>query len=193
MPASVRAALIAVLLLASPASAAASPTPAPGVAKGNASATVQARPVGRAAASPSGAFGFVLPVSAPPHILVPFRRPASRFGPGHRGVDLALPAGAPVVAAGPGRVVYAAVLAGRGVVSIEHASGLRTTYEPVTATVRVGQTVTAGQLIGSVNAGHPPCAPAVCLHWGARLPDGTYLDPMTLITGLRVRLKPWTG
>ena len=33
----------------------------------------------------------------------------------------------------------------------------------------------------------------IVLHWGARLPDDSYLDPMSLLTGLRVRLLPWTG
>ena len=136
---------------------------------------------------------FVLPVPTPPRILVPFRPPATKYSAGHRGIDLGLAPGDVVVAAGAGVVVYAGRLAGRGVVSIEHASGLRTTYEPVTAVVHRGDRVVAGQTIGSVTDGHPPCAPATCLHWGARLPDGSYLDPMTLISGLRVRLKPWGG
>lgn len=137
--------------------------------------------------------GFVLPVPPPPRILTPFRPPATRYGPGHRGVDLATPVGGQIRAAGSGVVVYAANLAGRGVVSIEHAGGLRTTYEPVTATVSAGQQVTAGDPIGVLEAGHDSCAPASCLHWGARLPDGSYLDPMALLTGLRVRLLPWSG
>ncbi len=135
--------------------------------------------------------GFVLPVPPPPVVLTAFARPANRYGPGHRGVDLAASAGAEIHAAGPGVVVYAADLAGRGVVSIEHAGGLRTTYEPVTASVNVGDAVRAGQLIGTLQTGHAGCAPADCLHWGARLPDRVYLDPMTLLTGWDVRLLPW--
>jgi murein DD-endopeptidase MepM/ murein hydrolase activator NlpD len=57
------------------------------------------------------------------------------FGPGHRGVDLAAVAGAPVLAAGAGTVVFAGTVAGRGVVSVDHSGGLRTTYEPVLPTV----------------------------------------------------------
>ncbi len=145
-----------------------------------------------AGAATAPATGFRLPlVVGPPVVLTPFRAPANPYGPGHRGVDLAAPLGSSVVAAGPGIVVYAGPLAGRGVVSIEHAGGLRTTYEPVTPAVPLGARVAAGSLIGRLDAGHPACAPAVCLHWGARLPDGTYLDPMTLLTGWRVRLLPW--
>lgn len=142
----------------------------------------------------AGAAGrFVPPITGPAVVLSPFRPPASRYGTGHRGVDLAAPTGATVRAAGAGTVVFAGALAGRGVVSIEHSIGLRTTYEPVTPLVRAGQQVAAGNPIGTVGAGHASCAPASCLHWGARLPDGSYLDPMGLLTGLRVRLLPWAG
>ena len=144
-------------------------------------------------AAPAAATGFVLPVPPPPVLLTPFTPPASRFGAGHRGVDLAAPEGSAVVAAGAGVVVFAGALAGRGVVSIEHQGGLRTTYEPVSATVPPGTRVTAGTVIGALEAGHPGCAPASCLHWGARLPDRVYLDPMSLLEPWRVRLLPWDG
>jgi len=137
--------------------------------------------------------GFVLPLPPPALLLTPFAPPANRYGAGHRGVDLAAPAGSPVLAAGAGVVVFAEPLAGRGVVSIEHDGGLRTTYEPVTAAVAAGITVAAGQPIGVLEPGHPGCAPAVCLHWGARLPDRVYVDPMSLLRPWRVRLLPWDG
>src|SRR6478735_9828457 len=82
-----------------------------------------------AAATGAAATGFVLPVPPPPVLLTPFAPPADRFGAGHRGVDLAAPEGSAVVAAGPGVVVFAGQLAGRGVLSVEHSGGLRTTYE----------------------------------------------------------------
>ena len=137
--------------------------------------------------------GYVLPVPPPPLVLTAFAPPANKYGAGHRGVDLAVPPGAPIVAAGAGVVVFAGPLAGRGVVSIEHAGGLRTTYEPVTATVAAGSSVGVGQPIGTLEPGHAGCAPASCLHWGARLPDRVYLDPMTLLGPWRVRLWPWAG
>jgi murein DD-endopeptidase MepM/ murein hydrolase activator NlpD len=116
------------------------------------------------------------------------------WSPGHRGVDLGAPAQAPVLAAGAGRVTFAGVIAGQGVVVIEHGTRLRTTYEPVVATVTVGQVVTAGQLIGTLQPGvrHGPSGP--CLHWGARVGDG-YLDPLLLLRGRHVPpvLLPVTG
>ncbi len=154
-----------------------------------------ARPL--APAPPAAGFAppaaFALPVPPPAVILTPFAPPEIRFRAGHRGVDLAADVGSVITAAGPGRVVYAQDLAGRGVVSIEHRGGLRTTYEPVTATVVAGSNVVAGQPIGILQAGHAGCAPASCLHWGARLPGGVYVDPMALLRPWSVRLWPWEG
>ena len=73
------------------------------------------------------AAGYSWPLRPAPPVEVPFREPTHLFGPGHRGVDLAAPVGAPVRAAAAGTVVFAGVLAGRGVVSVQHADGLRTT------------------------------------------------------------------
>lgn len=120
----------------------------------------------------------------------PFVPPTSAYGPGHRGVDLAGASGATVAAADAGVVGYAGLLAGRPVVSIEHADGLRTTYEPVRPTVEAGRHVTAGQPIGVLEPGHPGCPAPACLHWGARR-DADYLDPLTLLGGVEVRLLPW--
>jgi murein DD-endopeptidase MepM/ murein hydrolase activator NlpD len=135
---------------------------------------------------------FVLPVPPPATLLTPFRAPATPYGRGHRGVDLALPVGGQVRAAGAGVVSHAGAVAGRGTVTVHHPNGLATTYEPVSPGVRAGQLVAIGEPIGVLQAGHASCAPASCLHWGARLPDGSYLDPMGLISGrLQVRLLPW--
>ncbi len=94
-----------------------------------------------------------------------------------------------MLAAGSGTVVYAGMLAGRGVVSVDHPGGLRTTYEPVTPLVKAGDTVTAGIPLGTLTAGHPGCAGTACLHWGLR--RGTvYLDPLAVLGLGRVRLLP---
>ncbi|GAB1514629.1 murein hydrolase activator EnvC family protein [Actinophytocola sp. KF-1] len=135
-------------------------------------------------------FGWPL---APPHTVVrPFVPPTTPYGPGHRGVDLAGTPGDPVSAAGDGVVVYAGPLAGRSLVSISHANGLRTTYEPVTPSVTVGTRVSRGTVIGRLAGGHVGCEAAACLHWGTRRGD-EYLDPLALLTSGRVRLLPWDG
>lgn len=124
-------------------------------------------------------------------IVTPFRPAATPYGPGHRGVDLAAEAGSTVLAAADGVVVYAGRLVDRGVISIEHGGGLRTTYEPVRAGVSAGDVVRRGDPVGVVEVGHGPCAPVACLHLGARMPDRVYLDPLALFGPWHVRLKPW--
>lgn len=150
-------------------------------------------PTPSAGAAPgAGTAALMQPPLSPPAVLTPFSAPATRYGPGHRGVDLAAIAGVEVRAPAAGTVVFAGRLVDRGVVSLQHDDGLRTSLEPVTASVTIGQRVLAGAVVGTVQVGHPRCAPTVCLHWGIRL-DGVYLDPMALLRPVRVRLLPWDG
>ncbi|QGV78251.1 M23 family metallopeptidase [Streptomyces ficellus] len=135
------------------------------------------------------------PVGPPrPAVVRGWEPPASAYGPGHRGVDLAAPPGTEVRAAAAGRVSFAGPVAGRGVLSITHPSTgtppLRTTYEPVRPLVRPGTEVTAGQLVAVVSGPPSHCAP-VCLHWGLRRGD-TYLNPLTLLPRPPSRLLPLT-
>ena len=96
-------------------------------------------------------------------------------------------------AAAAGTVVFAGELAGRPVVSIAHPGGLRTSYEPVLASVRAGQRVDAGTMLGELQAGHAGCAAAACLHWGAMWGPASradYVDPLGLVASTPIRLKP---
>ncbi len=133
---------------------------------------------------------FEWPLSPVPGVSRPFQPPSRPYGPGHRGADLSGVAGQPVRAAGDGVVVYAGPLARRGVVSVDHPDGLRTTYEPVTASVQPGQAVRTGHSLGTLEPGHLGCPAAACLHWGLRR-DDTYLDPLLLVRRVAVRLVPW--
>jgi murein DD-endopeptidase MepM/ murein hydrolase activator NlpD len=94
-----------------------------------------------------------------------------------------------VLAARAGVVVFAGPVAGRGVVSVEHDDGLRTTYEPLRPTVRAGSSVAAGGVLGTLEPGHRGCAQA-CLHWGVRRNRLNHLDPLVLVGPTRVRLLP---
>jgi murein DD-endopeptidase MepM/ murein hydrolase activator NlpD len=78
------------------------------------------------------------PLRPRPAVLRTFDAPSPNWNRGHRGVDLAAAPGQPVYAAGAGTVVFAGELAGRTLVSIAHPGGLRTSYEPVRPSVRVG-------------------------------------------------------
>ncbi|MEV6025168.1 M23 family metallopeptidase [Streptomyces sp. NPDC052036] len=126
------------------------------------------------------------PVGVRPLVLRGWEPPATPYGPGHRGVDLAAAPGDPVRAVTTGRVVFAGRVASRPVLSVELAGTgtppLRTTYEPVRASVHEGDTVRAGQVLGVLEPPTAHCA-GPCLHWGLRSGE-TYLNPLSL-------LPPW--
>jgi murein DD-endopeptidase MepM/ murein hydrolase activator NlpD len=130
------------------------------------------------------------PLAGAPVVTRAFAPPPSPYAAGHRGVDLAGTPGQPVLAAGAGTVAFAGMVAGRPVVSVDHAGGLRTTYEPVTASVAAGQAVARGTPLGELVPGHAGCPASACLHWGLRR-GGVYLDPLSLLRPPRVRLLPW--
>jgi murein DD-endopeptidase MepM/ murein hydrolase activator NlpD len=176
----------AVLVLLSLATGgAATPHPAAGTLV-PVSARAMPAPAVRADVAPVPAFRW--PLDGAPRLLRRFDPPPQPWSPGHRSVDLAAAPGAVVRAAGGGVVLFAGRIAGRGVVSVSHSGGLRTTYEPVEPRVATGQRLSAGHPLGVLAAGHPGCA-AACLHWGLRRGE-EYLDPLTLLGLGRVRLLP---
>lgn len=134
---------------------------------------------------PLGQGGATWPVT-PATVVRPYE-PTTRYGPGHRGVDLAAEPGDAVRAALPGRVAVAGPVAGRPVVVLQHRGPIRTTYLPVAPQVEVGDRVSRGQVIGVVAS--PPHCPDGCLHWGARDDDG-YRDPLSLLRSRTVVLLP---
>ena len=132
----------------------------------------------------------VWPMRPRPDVVRRFEPPASRWGPGHRGADLAGHVGQPVRTALAGTVSFVGRIAGRGVVVVDHGA-TRTTYEPVLGSVSRGQRLAAGDVVGRLAGAGSHCAPRACLHWGLRR-GSTYLDPLTLVDAPRpVRLLPW--
>lgn len=108
-----------------------------------------------------------------------FDPPAKDWQPGHRGLDLGASPGTTVSAAAAGRVSFVGRIAGRDVLVIDHGD-VRTTYEPVRASVAVGDRVDLGDPVGELQAGHPCGAAAACLHWGLKRGEA-YLDPRDLL------------
>ena len=94
--------------------------------------------------APASGGGFQWPVSGP--ITSPF---GMRWGTLHPGIDIAVPSGTPVHAAGSGTVIWCGWMSGYGnLVMIDHHNGLATLYGHNTS-VAVGcnQQVSAGQVI----------------------------------------------
>lgn len=133
-----------------------------------------------------------------PRVVHPFEKPAQRWSPGHRGVDLAVPENdRRVYAPAPGKVVFSGTIVNRKVLVIAHPDGRRSTFEPMDEALPVGTTVAAGEVIGTVavTAGSTSERPyrrctTVCLYWGVRQGgargDGSgktaeYINPMSLL------------
>lgn len=187
--------LLTIMILAStgwasplPPSRAPAPSPGPPASPASPATTSPAgRAVPGAPAVPAvPAVARVWPVGSRPPVVRGWEPPATPYARGHRGVDLAAAPGAPVRALAAGRVSFAGPVGGRGVVALElSATGeppLRTTYEPVRASVRQGDMVVAGQVVGTVEPAGSHCNGG-CVHWGL-LRGETYLDPLSL-------LPPW--
>jgi murein DD-endopeptidase MepM/ murein hydrolase activator NlpD len=125
--------------------------------------------------SPAGAWAW--PLHPDPTVVRAFELPPKPWAPGHRGVDLSAADGQPVLASAAGVVTFSGTVVDRDVLTIAHTGGLRTSYEPVTATVTAGDVVARGQVVGYVAAGPSHCGAVTCLHWGARVGD-RYVDPL---------------
>ena len=155
------------------------------VAAGGASAPAGAGEVMPLATTTGTDDRWILPASGPLGAL--FRPPAVRWGPGHRGVDIAAGVGATVMAPRDGVIAFVGVVVDRGVVTINHPGGLRSSLEPVVSTLGVGDAVSRGDDVGVVTAERAHCAG--CLHWGVRR-GAVYVDPLDLLGREPVGLLP---
>ncbi len=132
-------------------------------------------------AEPADPAGWVAPVT-PVSVEHPFDPPEQVWSAGHRGVDLSAAPDTVVLAPCTGTVTFAGTVVDRPVLTVSCQDGLRSSVEPVLATVAVGEPVVPGDPVGTVvTSAATHCAPATCLHWGVRRGD-RYLDPMSLLT-----------
>lgn len=132
---------------------------------------------------PRDAIGTYLWPAAGP-VVATWEASANPYGPGHRGVDLAVAVGDPVAAMAGGVVGFAGVVVGRAWVSIDHPDGLRTTVGPLAVVaVSAGDPVRQGQVVGTAAATAHADARVLRtgrLHVSARV-AGTYVDPVPLV------------
>jgi murein DD-endopeptidase MepM/ murein hydrolase activator NlpD len=135
-----------------------------------AQSSVPAQPAGPIQGESSS--GFIWPVNGP--VVSGY---GMRWGQLHAGVDIAVPAGTAIRAAGSGTVVLAAYTGGYGnYTCIDHGGGTSTCYAHQSSyAVSSGQSVGQGQVIGSVGCtGH-------CfgdhLHFEVRV-NGSPVDPL---------------
>lgn len=103
-----------------------------------------------------------------------------RWGRMHEGIDMAAPAGDPVVAAEAGEVYFAARLGGYGnTVLIDHGGGMHTLYAHQSELhVSEGDLVERGEVIGLIGSTGRSTGPH--LHFEIQL-DGEPVDPMRFL------------
>jgi murein DD-endopeptidase MepM/ murein hydrolase activator NlpD len=135
--------------------------------------------------------GWTWPVTGP--VIRGFDLPDDPYGSGHRGIDIAVPVGTPIVAPADGTVSFAGQVGGRLFLTIDHGGGVSSTYSWLTANlVKKGDVVIRGQPVALTGWGHPG-ATVPHLHFGVRL-SGAYVDPMEYLGPVSlaafVRLAP---
>jgi len=128
------------------------------------------------------------PLAGRPVVVHTFDPPSQPWLSGHRGVDLLAPLGAGIKSPTAGVITFAGVVVDRPVLTVATASGLLLSFEPVASTLKPGDAVVRGSVLGTLaspthcDAGPP--GQASCLHWGVRRGD-VYLNPLQFILDLR--------
>lgn len=115
------------------------------------------------------------PAEGAHRVETPFRAPAHRYGPGHRGMDIA--AAGPIRSPADGVIAFRGTVVDRGVLTIDHGDGYVITLEPVTSDFAPGDVVEAGQVIAQASTGGHAASGTV--HVGVRR-DGEYVNPRPL-------------
>ncbi len=104
-------------------------------------------------------------------VVDPFRAPSSPYGAGNRGLEYDTTVGDSLLAAGPGVVVFAGLVAGTQHVTIDHGGELLSSYSFVDRVlVHLGDEIVGGEVIAI--AGDR-------FHFGTRI-EGRYVDPESL-------------
>lgn len=118
----------------------------------------------------------------------PDRQVISRFGPRgqreHKGMDIKVPTGTPIMASADGEVTFSGTRSGYGlVVEISHGDGVGSVYGHMdTISVAVGDVVRQGDPIGTVGATGNASTPH--LHYEVLI-DGEIYDPWLFLPAIQ--------
>ena len=117
-----------------------------------------------------------------------FIPPQMPWSAAHRGLDLQADI-EQIIAPAAGEVTFVGTVVDRPVLTIRHANGLLSSFEPVDSDLQVGDSVSQGQQLGELSEGVSHCE-VQCVHWGVRKPDAwrigsttrdLYIDPAFLL------------
>lgn len=167
-------ALAAVPALFLPAAAFATPPAAP----------LTVAPAPRTQLMSTAATRWCAPLGVPLRVARGFEKPPHRYGPGHRGVDLA--GGSTVRAPAAGIVSFSGDVAGRPVLAVRVDETLVYAIEPLVTTLQAGDAVAQCEVLGT-SLGHTPES---SIHLGVRVHD-EYVNPL-LFLAAKPRLLPLT-
>lgn len=118
---------------------------------------------------------WVPPLGRPIELLAPFSLPHGPYAAGHRGIDVPTAAGDAVRAPASATVVFVGTVVDRPLLTLRIDASTLVSMEPVASTLRVGDAVHRGQVVGTVESGGH-CA-STCLHLGVRV-DDEYMNPV---------------
>ena len=107
-------------------------------------------------------------------------------------IDIRAEPGTRLYAPSDGIISFAGIVAGKNVVSITHSKGRISTFEPAQTGLAVKTHVKKGQEIGWVEGGSDHCRD-ICVQWGIKTGEKSYLDPEILVSRKTVVLKPVDG
>jgi murein DD-endopeptidase MepM/ murein hydrolase activator NlpD len=115
-------------------------------------------------------------------VVEEFAAPPAPWASGHRGVDMAAPAGGEIRSPANGVVSFSGIVVNRQVLSIDHGGGYVSSFEPVESDFEPGVAVSQDQAVAVLgtydDASHHCDSP--CLHWGVRL-HGDYINPLLML------------
>ena len=135
-----------------------------------------------ASANDSSSFGYPLKDHT---ITKAFVEPEFEYGPGHRGVSFYAKPQTPVFASADGEVVFAGQVAGFLHITLSHGKDFKTTYTNLgTKTVRLGDHVTKGQLLGTTGVKNFSNESDTFLF--TMRYQGKYVDPVKYLTGEKI-------
>ncbi len=117
-------------------------------------------------------------------VLIPFVAAQGRYGAGgHAGIDISLARGSEVRSSADGTVSFAGNTPVGICVSVIHDGGFKTTYVSLaSATVKRGQELRCGQVLGTSDGSKDRSSSSPHLHFGIYL-NGVAIDPIPLLQG----------
>jgi hypothetical protein len=115
-----------------------------------------------------------------------FYLPATKWGSGHRGIDMQLVRSEVLTSPFDGTVHFKGKVVNRDVLTLRSPSGLLASFEPLCSELTVGEEVKEGQAIGKLCEGYADYESHCenCIHFSVRSDYG-YLNPLLFVSSIK--------